>query len=422
VQILVTATRGSSVARRAALAALTQTTSPEVDAVMRELADRGTPAEQRQVVDYFLRHPGPAALAIAIGWTHEGTRGQRQQGLMLLAHASTPEATSVVAALARTPGPQRTEALAALVQMDGGDPEVMRVLNDVLAEGRPDDVLAITNLLGGTRSPGARDVLIHALHGPTVDGTIAAAQALARIGDQAALEAIAQLARSGDPRARVPALQALVGTGSPEGIAAAEQALASRDPAAAQTAVSALASVGTPQARGLLQRAISDADPAIRRGALQALAQAPDAESESILVSLRSDGDAKVRQLALSGLAAVGTRSALDQVMSAAQAGPADERAMALGLLGSVGDSRATDVLRRAIDDVDPRVATAAIYDAQSTAGPELERQLLDRVLDAGAPTEVRNAAAQVLRQRGGELADSASAQITKLLGEAPPR
>jgi len=91
---------------------------------------------------------------------------------------------------------------------------------------------------------------------------------------------------------------------------------------------------------------------------------------------------------------------------------------MALGLLGNLGDSRAADVLRRAIDDANPQIATAAIYDAQGTAGPELEQELLARVLDAGAPPEVRSAAAQVLRQRGGEVADSASPQIAKLLGE----
>lgn len=91
---------------------------------------------------------------------------------------------------------------------------------------------------------------------------------------------------------------------------------------------------------------------------------------------------------------------------------------MALGLLGNLGDSRAADVLRRAVDDANPQVATAAIYVAQASAGPELEHELLARVLDPGAPPEVRSAAAQVLRQRGGELADSASAQIAKLIGE----
>jgi hypothetical protein len=152
--------------------------------------------------------------------------------------------------------------------------------------------------------------------------------------------------------------------------------------------------------------------------ALQALAQAPDADSESMLVSLRNDSDASVRQLALSGLAAVGTRAALDQVVLAAEAGPPEERTMALGLLGNLGDSRASEVLRRAIDDANPQVATAAIYNAGGSAGPELEQELLARVLDPGAPPEVRSAAAQVLRQRGGEVADSAKAQIARLIGE----
>ena len=90
---------------------------------------------------------------------------------------------------------------------------------------------------------------------------------------------------------------------------------------------------------------------------------------------------------------------------------------MALGLLGNLGDPRAADVLRRAIDDANPAVATAAIYDAQGSVGSELEPQLLARILDPGAPREVRSAAAQVLRQRGGEVADSASAEIADLIG-----
>src|SRR6185295_15874360 len=105
-------------------------------------------------------------------------------------------------------------------------------------------------------------------------------------------------------------------------------------------------------------------------------------------------------------------------VVRAAEEGAPEDRAVALGLLGNLGDSRAVDVLRRAIDDANPRVATAAIYDAQGSAGSELEEELLARVLDAGASPEVRNAAAQVLRQRGGEVAESASAQIAKLIGE----
>ncbi|HMG56232.1 MAG TPA: HEAT repeat domain-containing protein, partial [Kofleriaceae bacterium] len=101
--------------------------------------------------------------------------------------------------------------------------------------------------------------------------------------------------------------------------------------------------------------------------------------------------------------------------------GPPEERAVALGLLGNLGDPRAAGALRRAIDDADPKIATAAIYDAQGSAGSQLEPQLLARILDPGAPPEVRSAAAQVLRQRGGEVADSASAQIARLLGEDGP-
>src|SRR6185436_13284418 len=61
VAALVGATRGSSVARRAALAVLGQTAGPEVDALMLELADDGTPGERRMVAGYFAQHPGPAA-------------------------------------------------------------------------------------------------------------------------------------------------------------------------------------------------------------------------------------------------------------------------------------------------------------------------------------------------------------------------
>jgi HEAT repeat protein len=104
--------------------------------------------------------------------------------------------------------------------------------------------------------------------------------------------------------------------------------------------------------------------------------------------------------------------------MRTAEVGAPDERAMALGLLGNLGDTRATDVLRRAIDDANPRIAAAAIFDAQASTGSEIEQQLLARVLDPDAALEVRSAAAQVLRQRGGEIADSASTQITRLLGE----
>lgn len=104
--------------------------------------------------------------------------------------------------------------------------------------------------------------------------------------------------------------------------------------------------------------------------------------------------------------------------MRTAEVGPPEERTMALGLLGNLGDARAGDVLRRAIDDANPQIAAAAIFDTQASSGSEIEQQLLARVLDPAAALEVRRAAAQVLRQRGGEIADSANTQITRLLDE----
>ncbi|HEX3762390.1 MAG TPA: HEAT repeat domain-containing protein, partial [Kofleriaceae bacterium] len=314
VAALVDATRGSSVARRAALAVLGQTTSPEVEALMLELVDDGTPGELRQAAGYFAQHPGPTAVAVGLRWLRDGGREQRQQGLTLLVHAASPEATAAIAELAHAPGPLRIEALTALVQIDGADPTVTRLLGDVLAQGRPNEVAGVTALLGNAGSPAAREALLQTLRGPSADAAIAAAQALARTGDRAALAAVAEAARTGDPRTRGPALQALIGTGTPEGIAAAEHALDGHDPTAAQTAVSALASVGTAEARRLLERAIAGGEPSVRLGALQALAQTPDADSEPLLAGLRNDGDVTVRQLALSGLAAVGTRAALDEV------------------------------------------------------------------------------------------------------------
>jgi len=96
---------------------------------------------------------------------------------------------------------------------------------------------------------------------------------------------------------------------------------------------------------------------------------------------------------------------------------------MALGLLGNVAiraRSRAAARHRRR----QPLVAIAAIYDAQGTAGSELERELLARVLDPGAPPEVRSAAAHVLRQRGGEgrgLGGSADRQAARQRTALPP-
>src|SRR5262249_11783584 len=157
VAALVDATRGGSVARRAALAVLDQTTGPEVEAMMLELADNGTPGERRQAAVYLAQHPGPAATSVGLRWLRDGTRQQRQQGLQLLVHASTPEATAAIPQVARAPGPLRFEALAALSQIDGADPAVTRLLGDALAEGRPQEVAGIAALLGNAGSPAARD-------------------------------------------------------------------------------------------------------------------------------------------------------------------------------------------------------------------------------------------------------------------------
>src|SRR5439155_12152838 len=79
VRVLIAAARQGSAARSAALSALGQTTGPEVEALMLELAHGGALVDQRLALGYFIQHPGPAALAVAEPWARDGTREQRQQ-------------------------------------------------------------------------------------------------------------------------------------------------------------------------------------------------------------------------------------------------------------------------------------------------------------------------------------------------------
>jgi len=89
--------------------------------------------------------------------------------LMLLVHATTPDAVAVVRELARSPGPQRLEALVALVQMDADDPASTRLVTDVLEKGRPQEVLLVTSALADAGAPIARTALLHALRGNDAD-------------------------------------------------------------------------------------------------------------------------------------------------------------------------------------------------------------------------------------------------------------
>jgi HEAT repeat protein len=214
---------------------------------------------------------------------------------------------------------------------------------------------------------------------------------------------------------RASALSALVQSGSPDAFAVARLALADKDPAVSQAAAYALMGVDSAESRELLRQVVKTGSPEVRAAALYTVGR--DGGVVDVLLEATGDKDPQVRAAALSALAENGSPAALDGLIDASQRGEGETRAQAMAMLGNADDARAGEALRAGVSDRDPQVAEAAIHAATWTMGAELDPLLRARLVDAGAPLEVRTAAALALRQRGVPLSATDEQLVEELAG-----
>jgi HEAT repeat protein len=217
-----------------------------------------------------------------------------------------------------------------------------------------------------------------------------------RVGDSVREAAAKALGRIGDAAA-VPGLLA---------------ALRDESWQVREAAAEALGEIGAPAVPGLLA-ALRDADWQVRRAAAAALREIGDAAAVPGLLAALGDADANVREAAAAALGEIGDAAAVPGLLAAL--GDADWRVRraAAAALGEIGDAAAVPGLLAALRDAEEdvrRAAAAALGQIGAPAVPGLLAALRD------AEEDVRRAAAAAL----GEIGDAAAVPgLLAALGDA---
>jgi HEAT repeat protein len=214
---------------------------------------------------------------------------------------------------------------ALIEQLDGADPETQ--LAAVVALGRLGHhraAPAVARLLGGSRAI-----------------AVAAAAALARIGDPASHEALLPLLAHEDPAVRQAAIGALNSLGHPDLAAHVVALLQHADPTLRESAVRIAGYFGYPDALDALIARAADPVEGVRRAAVEHLAYLDDARAMAALASAVRDESAKVRAAAAQALAHVPAEKAAAPLLVASGDTDTWVRYYAARALGDTGTGQA---------------------------------------------------------------------------------
>jgi HEAT repeat protein len=282
--------------------------------------------------------------------------------------------------------------------------------------------------LGKLKDARATDALVEALRDPDEGVRGAAVIALTNLREMRAVEPITLLLRDQDEWVRQQAARALGTLGSGSALPALAEALRDRLKSVRRAAAGALGKIGGEAAAAPLGAALKDPDVEVRRLAAEALARCHSAEAARYLVAATSDADDSVRAAAARGLAeapagpagdAAGAEAALLAGMSspgraarraAAEAlqargwQPADDAQRALLLVALENPLGAEALGEAAVEPLGVALLDAGHYYLCQTAAECLGRLLdtratpaLAQALRSASDLTVRGAAAQAL-------------------------
>ncbi len=326
--------------------------SDVVEPVAEALAELGDADAVRPLAD-VLNATGPARpIARALARIHERYEQRYGAGALIV---------SEFQAAIRAPGSQRL--LDALSMSTGSDlaplvtvvgwlrgPAVERALARLLGQAavRPAVIESIVR-----QDAGVVDILIEQLRGDDADVRLAAIVALGRLGDR---------------RATRPLTEALT-----------------RDRAEVVAAAAALAHIGDPQAFEALLPLLSHADSTVRQAAIGALNSLGHPEMALRVASLLASPDTRLRESAVRIAGYFGYRECVEPVLGLA--GDADEnvRRAVVEHLPFLDDPRATARLTAALSDASPKVRAAAAQALAHVAAAQSMAPLMTATSDTDA-------------------------------------
>jgi HEAT repeat protein len=245
------------------------------------------------------------------------------------------------------------------------------------------------------------DVLIAQLRGGSTDTRRAAAVALGRLGDRAAVPALVETLEEADTHLLAPVCGALARLGDERAFEPLFAHMGHPDPGVRQAVVGALNSIGHPGMAARIADALNDTNPYVRQSAAKIAGYFGYPAIVGALLACGSDPDERVRAAALEHMAYVEDPRVQSMLVHAMRTDTPRCRAAAAAALGHIEDSAVATALRQALDDPDPWVR----YFAASSLGRCRDEGALDDLAARakGDPAgQVRIAAIDAIGAVGG--------------------
>jgi HEAT repeat protein len=349
---------------------------PRAAAALLRLAAEGSDDARLAAVDALGATPGAATEAALAGFAGRRPADDLARHAQLaLGRLGTPAATAALIAVARMP-PVSDETKAALRRL----------------------------------GPAAVPALVRELHGGSATSVVVAAAALADIGDR---RATAPLAAAVDrrPDAAAVLLEALAKLGDPAALPALARAAESPGRETRLAAFDGLVALGDARAGATVDRGLADPDPAVRaRAARLAAATGASAATPALASLMAADREPAVRGAAAAALARVGrpARAAFAEVLAALRAPGAPPR-------DAVEWRDVGDALARLADPADRERLGATLLATQGPGRVALMRALAATADGKTLPPGLAAALVTALAAGGPEALAAADA-----LGAAP--
>jgi HEAT repeat protein len=296
---------------------------------------------------------------------------------------------------------ERLVAEMAGVDADGADWLRAEAFVGTLSADRPELRMAAANALRRLGDPAALPALIEALDDPHPGVRARAARACGAVGDDRAAPALAARLDDGAGSVRRDAADALATIGTDRALKPLVGAVTDENEQVRYAAVMALGGYGRPAAIEPLVTALDDDSDAIRRAAVYSIVE--------LLATAPAEGSHRLREAVVDRLGAA-DRSVVDPLVELVEASDQPrERRNAVWLVGRVageaGREEAVAALVDALEADDQLTARFAATSLVQLGGDAVEATLLDVLEDADRPPEVRSKAAFVLGKVGGERA-----------------
>lgn len=362
--------------------------------IVSEFQSAITPAGAQRILDAVpsTGSDGLAGLVTVLGWL----RGPAVERALarLLGHPSV-----------------RSTVIETIVRRDASA-GIVDVLVEQLRAADADVRLAAIAALGRIGDRRAGPALAAMLDGEQPE-IVAAASAMARIGDPASFEPLLPLLSHEDAAVRQAAIGALNSLGHPDMASRIAGLLSSPDARLRESAVRIAGYFGYRDCIGTVIERCVDPDDSVRRAAVEHLPFLDDDRVAAQMARALDDGSPRVRAAAAQALAHVPAGDAREPLLRAAQDDDGWVRYYAVRSLGALRDAPALSRLSQlAASDPAPHVRIAALESIGAIADPSAAGVLLQYVSHQQA--DLAAAALRALGSVGGEPAAAALKQALR--------